>query len=209
MKIKLLYFTLLLFWHWSGSAQDSLKVTNPKTNPILFFEGSGGYSGGKSDGWTATLSLNYQYKKNLFTARYLGLVDLHLDPNQSYILFVPNYRQSETIDELSVLYGRRYIYDNKSISFSLGIGSVRQRKVIDPDESVYVWKENRGLGVPFEFNIKWFKRVKKPIMIYWFIPVGPPTSFGGSIGFKFAGTVGKTSYVGLGMTYSYGWHKNY
>ncbi len=45
--------------------------------------------------------------------------------------------------------------------------------------------------------------------ILWVIPVGPPISFGGSLGFKFAGTVGKTNYVGWGITYSYGWHKNY
>ncbi len=166
MKIKLPYVALLLAWTFVAVAQDSLKTIMPKTNPIVFFEGSGGYSGGKSDGWTGILSLNYQYKKNLFTARYLGLVDYHIDPDQGFVIFFPNYRKAETIDELSLLYGRRYIYGNKSISFSVGIGSVRQRKAINPEESDYIWEENRSLGVPFEFNIKWFKRRKEPIRIY-------------------------------------------
>jgi hypothetical protein len=208
MKFKLLYLALLLALPASVFAQDSLRIGKPGTNPIIFAEGSFGYSGGNTNGWTAIASLNYQYKNDLFTFRSLSLVHYSWGAIQAGFVIIPLPRRTENVDEFSILYGKRYIYDNKSISFSVGIGTIKDRKLI-VDADNYYWTEERSIGVPFEFNIKWFKREKKPFRIYWIVPVGPPMAFGGSIGFKLSGTIAKTNYIGVGMTYSYGWHKNY
>jgi hypothetical protein len=207
--MKRFFVLLFAFMNLHGFAQDSTSVVAKDSNPVIFMEGGAGYSGGKSQGWTISYGLNYQYKNELFTARYIGLADYRLPGANGGLIIFPVPRRVETIDEASAMYGKRYIYNNKSISFSVGIGMVKQRKLKIIDSDNHEWIENKNFGFPFEFNIKWFKREKKPFRIYWVVPVGPPISFGGSIGFKFAGNIGKTNYAGIGLTYSYGWHRNY
>jgi len=59
-------------------------------------------------------------------------------------------------------------------------------------------------------NVKWFKKEKKRFRAYYgLIPIGKPTSFGRSFGFKLYGNIGKLSYVGIGINYGFGWHKRY
>lgn len=64
-------------------------------------------------------------------------------------------------------------------------------------------------GVPFEANIHWFKARKERFRIYGLIPLGHPMGFGGSIGLKVFGSVSKNSYIGFGLMYGLGWHREY
>lgn len=183
-------------------SQDSIAIKHEKTNPIVFLENAAGYSWGKTHGWTSISSLNYQVKNDLYTLRYFALENYRWE-----VFLFPT--RVETVDEVSLLYGKRFIYDDTSIGFSAGVGYVKHRERHEIEEDSYKWEQNGGIGFPFEFNVKWFKKRKRPFRIYWIVPVGKPTSFGGSVGFKFAGNIGRTNYVGFGLSYSYGWHRNY
>lgn len=177
-----------------------------KTNPILFLDGSAGYAVGKIEGPMFNIGLHYQHKNDLFTLRYqyvsgddIGI----LAPYPFYELF----RIDEEINEYAVLYGKRYVYDNNALSFSLGAGYL-DHKVASADNS-RGYDHEGNIGLPFEVNFKWFKREKAPYRIYGVIPVGGKTSFGNSFGFKLSGAVSKTSYIGIGLCFGIGYHKEY
>lgn len=200
MKKKLLFIGIAFLLGISCWSQD-------KTNPIVYAEIFGGYSGGSSSGWTGGLELNYQVKNNLLTGRYIGLTNLK---HTSNLFIIPIYIDIENLNEYALLYGKRYIYNNHSISFSSGVSYLDRNFLVNTDYNNPVYEYQKSIGFPFEFDIKWFKRKRERFrIVYGLIPVGKPTSFGRSIGFKFYGDISKTTFVGLGITLGLGWHKKY
>lgn len=200
MRKEAFFFGFLSFIFMNCFGQD-------KTNPIVYSEMFGGYSLGSSEGWTGGLNINYQTKNNLITGRYLGLTKLkHIG---DFFIF-PAYVTVESINEFAVLYGKRFVHKGHSLSYSAGIAYIDREFMINHDYNNIVYDNQQSVGFPFEINIKWFKSKKERFRVmYGLIPIGKPTSFGRSIGFKFYGDISKTTFVGLGLTYGLGWHKNY
>ena len=179
--------------------QDSLKV---KKNSIIFVEGSVGYTNGYVEGLTVGAHFNYQVKNNLFTFRLSQTINV---VKVEFFLIFPISSDINTINEYSLLYGKRYIKGGFSYHFSGGI-------------SHNVYKNNRGnidvidryFGFPLEVGVNWFNSKRERYRIlYGLIPVGKPTSFAKSVGVKLYANIAKKSYVGIGMTFGLGWHKKY
>jgi len=178
-----------------------------KTNPIVYVETFFGGAFGRSHGLIAGFSANYQYKSHLFTARYTGLLEQR---RVGSFIYIPFYRTEEEVEEFALLYGYRVAGGNLSYSLSGG-ASVVHREMYHYDDynnTSNVTSRTR-FSFPFEFSIKWFKKEKAPYRIYCLFPVGPPTGLGHSFGFKVVGNVGATTFVGLGITWGWGWHKRY
>jgi hypothetical protein len=198
---------LFVFWFNYSVAQDSLKVvTASKSNPIVFLETFLGYAGGSSEGFVGNVSINYQRNKDLLTFRTIELTRLRYDGN---VLIFPVYTEVESINEYAMLYGKRYISENFSYSFSGGASIINRKYFSERVEGINYFNYQDGFGFPFEFSIKWFNSQKERYRIYCIVPVGKPTSFSRSIGFKLIGNVSKTTFVGLGISYGFGWHKKY
>jgi len=200
--VKINFVILILFVSFSVLSQQ-------KENPIVFAEVFGGYSGGSSQGWTRGFDFNFQHKKELFTLRFLELSDI----TSEYALLspftpFPIFRTVEKIDEIAALYGKRYVFDNKSLSFSVGISSLK-REYFTVSEGLESQNMDRYAGFPFEFNIKWFHANRERYRIYGIIPIGKPISFGRSFGFKITGNISKTNFIGLSVSYGLGFHKVY
>lgn len=210
MRNSILFFLLLFFTKSYCNnliTNDSIK----RENPILFAEFVIGFSNGDIKGLTGLGSLNYQLKSNLFTFRTLEIID---NKKVGSFLFFPILVMEDRVNEYSFLYGRRFIYDNSSISYSLGFAYINREYLVDDLNTVSNYNDlnytkQSFVGLPFEFNIKWFNSNKERYRIYGLIPVGRPISFANSIGFKFYGTVAKKSYFGIGVSFGLGWHKLY
>ena len=188
-----------MLFNYNSVAQD-------KTNPIVYVETILGYSNGGYKGLTGGGNLNYQYKNNLFTARLLELSNYRKDGT---FIIIPVYTLIERIREYGFLYGKRIIEGNTSYSYSAGISLVDREYLDDTSTTILKYDTNQTFGFPFELNIKWFNSKKERYRIYEIIPVGKPTAFANSIGFKFYGDISKKSFIGLGLTFGLGWHKNY
>lgn len=210
MRNSILFFLLLFITkNYCNNLiiNDSIK----KENPILFAEMAIGFSNGDIKGFTGIGSLNYQYKNNLFTFRTLEIID---NKKVGSFLFLPLLVLEDRVNEYSFLYGRRYVYDNSSFSYSLGLAYINREYLIDdlnivPNFNDLNYADESFVGLPFELNFKWFNSKKKRYRIYGLIPVGKPVGFANSIGFKFYGTVAKKSYFGIGVSFGLGWHKTY
>jgi len=182
-----------------------------KKNPILFAEMVVGYSNGSIKGMTGMGSLNYQFNNNLLTFRSLEIID---NKKVGSLFFLPVLILEERLNEYSFLYGRRFVDENSSMSYSVGIAYLKREfllddlSTIDNYDSLNYGKDSY-IGLPFEFNIKWFNSKKERYRIYELIPVGKPVSFANSIGFKFYGTLSKTTFIGIGVSFGLGWHKEY
>ncbi len=200
MKKQHFFLTLILIFNYNCKAQD-------KTNPIVFSDTFFGYSVGSSEGFNLGLNLNYQRKDDLFTVRYILLTKFEHDPNA---FIFPIFRELEHINEFAFLYGKRFIKNSHSWSFSSGLSYVnRTTKSYDKNNN-YTFEKSQLLGIPFEINIKWFNSQKERYRVFYgLIPIGKPTGYARSIGFKLFGDVSKTSFIGIGLTYGSGWHKNY
>lgn len=207
MKFKTALFLFFVFY--KSVAQDSL-VTKPVdvTNPILFTEYYVGLAGGTSSGFLGGFNLNYQTKNNLYTARYTGVVNAQL--TGTFLIF-PSFYNSETINEYAFLYGKRYIYDNHSFSYSAGVSIVNRNYLIDNSNNLKLYSDQNSFGFPFEVNVKWFKREKKPYSIFYRFKSSArrKVSIGQSFGFKLVGNISKTYFVGVGLNMGVGWHKIY
>ncbi|GAA4319670.1 hypothetical protein GCM10023149_18520 [Mucilaginibacter gynuensis] len=118
-------------------------------------------------------------------------------------------KSKNILAEIGLLYGKRLIKDGHAISFSAGVSYNHAQLGSLQADDLYNTQYSNYPGLPFEFNISWFKSHKKKYKIYWLIPVGRPTGFGGSLGFKLSGNVSKYSYVALGMVIGMGYHKHY
>jgi hypothetical protein len=180
-----------------------------KTNPIVFFEFFAGYSGGSSQGLTGGYNLNFQNKKDLFSLRFLGLLNVKSDYIQtSPITVFPILKTEETINEIAILYGKRYIFDNKSLSVSIGIATLN-REYLNFTDNTEFQRRDIYAGFPFEISLKWFNSNKERYRILGLIPVGQPIGFGQSIGLKIAGNISKTNFIGLSLSCGFGFHKSY
>lgn len=204
LSLLVVYFYVSMIY--SQTKQDSASV---KQNPIVFSELILGLASGSASGFTIGGTLNYQNKKNVYTFRYIEQTDNDIELAVLGFVAFPFITTKSTVHEFSILYGRRFVNDGESFSFSLGISNNTINFRGQSDDGLSVVKDN-FFGVPFEVNIKWFKKDKKRFRAYYgIIPIGKPTSFGRSVGFKLYGNIGKISYVGLGINYGFGWHKKY
>ncbi len=193
-----------------SETRDSLSIE--KLNPIIFGEYFVGISSSETlSGFSIGGNLNYQFNKSdLLTLRatYFSSFKFNLFLNNEDSELSINAK--EKIREYGLLYGKRYVFEGSSLSFSGGIG------YFDRD---YYTKSNRILsinkqdyfGFPFEINYKLFKSKKRRFRAYYgIIPVGKrKVAFGRSIGFKLVGNISKNSYLGFGISYGLGTHKAY
>jgi hypothetical protein len=179
--------------------QDSLVV---KESPIVFGDILIGYSNTGKTALTVGVNINYQSKNDLFTFRTLQTISI--DKIEWFYMFPVSVVSNRTT-EYAALYGKRYIEEGTAYHFSGGI-SYNINKDINGDFKT----RETFIGFPLEAGISWFKSEKKRFrFFYGLIPVGKPTSFGRSIGFKIYGNIAKRSYVGVGVTFGLGWHKIY
>lgn len=204
-----LYLTL------NAIAQDSLNVDTPrrlkqtKTNPIIFSDFHFGWAFLGADGLYGGFNINYQYKKNLFTLRYNAIADLAGRDPQLRKLQIIAIEDQGHYQEYGMLYGRRYLTNTRGLSFSAGASfNYRVRKYPNAGSSKTITYDYYP-GLPFELNVNWFKGRKRRFRIYHIIPVGEPTAFGASIGFKLHGNVSKNPYLALGIVYGLGMFKHY
>lgn len=202
-------FSILLFVTSAYSQQEKDSLNVGKDNPIVFAEVIMGIAGGSASGPTVGMTANYQEAKSLYTFRYIYQYELKSAYAAFSFVGFPFFINKRHVNEFSLLYGRRTIKDGRSYSFSGGISfnSVIYNK--SQNNAAYL-DDTTFVGFPFEVNIKWFKKEKKRFRAYYgLIPIGKPTSFGRSLGFKLYGNFGKLSYVGIGINYGFGWHKRY
>jgi hypothetical protein len=204
---------LLLFFGINVFGQEVIiKDSINKSNPILFSESFFGLGGSENGGiFLVGLNLNYQFRKNdLLTARYT----LNTSFSRQQVILSPLITlitvKSEIVNEYALMYGKRYIFNNCSLSFSSGIsyGDITFYKNNDNyDQEVVQY----SIGVPFEINLKFFKGEKSRFRAYYgLIPIGKKkVSFGRSVGFKLIGNIVNNEYFGLAFTYGFGWHKKY
>lgn len=186
----------MLFLYLECYAQD-----NKEKNSILFGETSFGYfTHDKSGSLTFSLSINYQYKKSLFTLResFFSSTPFITDNYAPY-----DYREKR---ETSLFYGRRYIKNSFSYSFSFGISKTYSDQFNDIKKN---FEDISYLGIPLEVNIRWFKANKKPFKLLGLLPIGKPTAFGLSNGVRLFSSISKNSYIGLGYTIGFGNYKKY
>jgi len=151
-------------------------------------------------------SINYQTQNHLFTSRIVQNRTINAGIAGSFPIFIPFAKLKSEANEYSLLYGRRYISDSSSFSFSGGISYSTYKERV---ESSNIFAKHRFIGLPVEFNIKWFKSKKSKYRIYELIPVGKPSAIGNSSGFKFLANISENPYVGIGLTLGLGKHKIY
>ena len=210
MRNSILFFLLLSCCkNYSSNliSNDSIK----KENPILFAEMVIGYSNGSVKGLTGVGSLNYQFKNNLLTFRSSEIIENEKVGN---FLFIPVLILEEKLNEYSFLYGRRFVNGNSSKSYSIGVAYLDREYLVDDLNNLenynnLNYNQESFIGLPFELNIKWFNSKKERYRIYELIPVGKPVAFANSIGFKFYGTLSKRTFIGIGVSFGLGWHKEY
>jgi len=215
--MKYLFIVFLIPFVVKGQIKENDSLKLDTSNPIIFGEMLMGVGSSENFGFVLGASLNYQRQKHLYTIRYTGFDALELSKIKSgsisHLLIFPAYVDVEKINEYSFLYGRRHIYDNVSFSYSSGIGIAyrQERQYIEDLDKYSDWISETNFGIPIELNIKWFKSRKQRLRIpYGLIPVGnKKIAFGRSIGFKLFGHISKNSYVGLGLTWGFGIHKDY
>ncbi|WP_037348822.1 hypothetical protein [Sediminibacter sp. Hel_I_10] len=208
MKLILLGIILLsnILYCYSQQEKDTIYS---KTNPIVYSELFMGFAGGNGIGVVIGGELNYQIKKDLFTVKYGYQSLAELTGTAVGFIGFPAFEKTIDNHEISLLYGQRYIKDGHSFSFSGGI-STNYADVKQPNNTMTTEESIQYFGFPFEANIKWFKKKKRRFRAYYgLIPIGKPSSFGRSFGFKLVGNIGKFTYVGMGINYGFGWHKKY
>lgn len=189
------------------SSKTQLFAQDPvKQNPVIFFDESLGGAFGNAGGLAIILGLNYQVNQSLFTVRYVGTARFGVDVIAPLVP-LPFINLKNSMGEVALLYGIRMVEGNNGVSFSLGASYNEFDQFYD--RTGYNEKSYKYFGVPFEASIKWFKKEKQRFRIYGIVPVGKPTAFGGSIGFKLFGNISKQSYAGIALSYGLGLHKRY
>ncbi len=190
----------------------SITIFSQANNPIIFGDIGIGYvkSISKGGGLIRYGSIYYQNKTNLFSLRYSEYNQFQVSVAPISFIGLPLLENNININEFAVLYGKRYINDNFSYSFSGGLSTNNFKKLnINTETNHANWESKQQIGFPLELSIKWFKSKKSPYRIYEIIPVGKPTSLGNSIGFKLIGNISKYSYLGVGLDFGIGYHKEY
>ncbi|RYY05778.1 MAG: hypothetical protein EOP43_08105 [Sphingobacteriaceae bacterium] len=190
MKTVVILMICIISFSGDLHAQDSAKIQ--KTNPIIYVEAGLGYAQTKIGYIEAQAAANYQFNKNLITAR-------------STVIFSLNQDQSQ---EHAILFGRRYINGERSLSYSLGASW--NRVDIYNYSSFNVTKRNEiYLGLPFEVAITWFNERKEKANVLGYFPFGKPFALGGGAGFKILGNLSSHSYIAIGFVIGFGFYKHY
>lgn len=207
-KLLVLLFFCIKFY------SQNVEIDSIKQNPIVFGEIYGGI-GGSTDGSFLFFGGNINYGFNntdLISLRFTGFGTQKRENLIIAYVAYPLFVRKNYTYEYAFLYGKRFVYKNKSFSISSGV-SINDVYTYDHSESENIYYKNNhiNIGIPIELNIKWFKKEKKPFRAYYgVIPTGKRNvSFGRSVGFKLIGNFSKTQYLGLGITYGLGWHKKY
>jgi len=203
----------LLFWSSSFGQEPVANDSVRKTNPIVFVESTSGF-GGSNGGFVGFLGLNLNYQFNrtdLITTRFTALSGGTLgtaliSPVTPLPIFIDRQKQYE----FAALYGKRWTFSNCSLGVSTGIAHLQSTYFQDIENNFKKF-ETSSIGIPFEFNIKFFKAQKQRFRAYYgLIPIGTKkVSFGRSVGFKLMGHFSKNNWMGFGFTYGFGWHKKY
>ncbi len=212
-------FALLYLFSLSILSQEKInEQRKAKSNPVIYADLILGPSMELSGAGTLFIggALNFQNKNDLFSLRYIENADL----KTTWFVFFPIFITRSTNNEMALLYGKRFINDNKSYSFSGGLSYNNYEKYSYdynnntllsnvPANQITTSSEN-FLGFPFEAEVRWFNSQKERYRIFYgLIPIGKPTSFGRSFGFKILGNISKQSYVGAGLIFGLGLHKQY
>ena len=208
MKLILLGIIYLsnLSFCYSQKERDTIPT---ETNPIIYAELFTGLAGGKGIGFIFGGELNYQDNNDLFTLKYGYQSFANFGAASFGFIGFPTIKPTLKNHEIAILYGQRFIKNGHSWSFSGGI-STNYSNVNQIDNDMPTIESRQYFGFPFEVNIKWFKNTKKRFRAYYgIIPIGKPTAFGRSVGFKLYANIGKYSYAGIGINYGFGWHKKY
>ena len=176
-------------------------------NPVLFADVSMGHSWGGAGGFTGGASLHLQTGRHFWTGRFSGTT--RVDAKFLSILVpVPFFEEKSSLEEYSVLYGRRWVEGGRAFSFSAGVSHSRLRQQLKASLPP-TQKMTTAVGLPFAASVKWFKARKERFRIYGIFPVGQPTGFGGSFGFTFVGNLSRYSYAGIVASMGLGYHKQY
>ncbi|RZK78980.1 MAG: hypothetical protein EOO92_10135 [Pedobacter sp.] len=207
------YIALLLVFicKLALAQSDSIAVINlsdttkkSKFVPPLIF---GDVMFGKSFGFMAGTSLNYQIKKSLITLRFVSVYEIRSKPAH-VLLPIPVIYSRESREEAAILFGRRIIRSGTSMSFSMGL-STSQLQLYDR-QSGTTTSPPYYLGFPFEASMIVFNKIKQRYRVFYgLIPILKPTALSRSIGLKITGNISKHSYVGLGLNVGLGYHKVY
>jgi hypothetical protein len=205
MKPKQL-FTLLLT---AGVFLQASSQSADKQNPVLFGDVFLGHAWGRAGGISMGAAVHFQKAQSLFTLRYGTTARLNAKVASIWVP-IPLFEEESSLEEISVLYGRRRLVSGGSaISVSLGL-SANSFKEYSTGNNQPTEKISRYVGFPFEGNIKWFKARKDRFRIFYgLVPVGRPTAFGRSFGLKLSGNFSKYSYAGLSLAVGLGLHKKY
>ena len=204
---KIVCLLIFLSFIISSSAQEE-KDRYAKTNTIWFAESSLGlgsiYNGENSAAaFNFNFTANYQHKKSLYTLRYNYVADISV----TFIFFFPVPTESQSINELGLLYGRRWLFEGGSLSVSGGASLNNYKSNIIGGE---VFENSNHIGFPFEINARLFKKKKGVYRaFYGLIPVGKPTAFGRGVGLKLSGNIANRGFISFGITFSLGAHKYY
>lgn len=187
-------------------AQDTLQVA-PKSNPIIYTGINIGSGIAGLKGLLLGGEINYQAKAGLFTARLNGMLNFEVD--QIPFVPFPLVHDHGYMREIALLYGLRHIKNGRSLSISAGVSQVMQVAKYKDEDGQRLQVKRNYVGLPFELNILWFKSDKQRWRLFHLIPIGKPTGFGSSYGFKLSGNVSKNSYLALGAVVGLGYHKHY
>lgn len=200
MKIPFILLLSLILTSITVQSQEQLDSISKKSNLILFAEANFGYSYFSKDAFHGGLSLNFQKGKDLFTFRFLQ--NDHVEKIEWFLIF-PISEQRERYNEFSLLYGKRYIKEGHAFHFSGGVSYNTLENV-----NGNLVSKSSFFGFPIGVGIHWFPSEKERFRLFGLIPVGKPTRFARSTGFKLNANIAKTSYVGVALTLGLGFHKN-
>lgn len=203
MKKITAFILFLLMTFLSINAQEKIDSLRQKVNPILFVNLNLSYLEGTASKISTGLSINYQFKKNLFSFRFIQNHQIETARDFLFGLF-PKDLVTNTLSEYSLLYGKRFIKDDFSYHISAGISYNDYTRDDNGDITTKI-----STGFPLQIGVNWFMAKKEQYKIFDLIPVGKPTRFGRSAGINLYANIAKKSYVGLGFSFGLGWHKKY
>lgn len=214
--MKKLRLLILLIAILIGNIQLGLTQVhdNTQTNPIIFADVSVGLTFGDATGLGFGASLNYQTGRNLFTFSYNYNYIADFDGETALITpFTPIpilvIKDDSNQNTLALLYGWRFEEGGHAWNVSLGPSYHHSNDSFQISPGLFSGSSSSYIGASAEIGIKWFKAEKRPYHLFGVVPVGPPTSFGRSLGFKLVGNISENSYIGLLFTYGLGYHKKY
>jgi hypothetical protein len=101
-------FLVFIFTTSVFGQQEDYEESKTNQNLLIYIEGFGGISAISDIGVAGGVELNCQYKKNLFTFRYLDITGFKQEI-VSPILPLPIYYETKNDKEYALLYGLRWL----------------------------------------------------------------------------------------------------